>query len=173
MPERFGRNGAFTCVSGAEAAVVAGAGRESRLGDDPLRPTRPAPCEIGQPVPCGPERCPPSLGTVDRVSDTRPPYSPQGPTPQCNSYQRRQRRFGSADGGDSGECSARVGSLARSDAPTGRRTAGCLSISFRVRGTCNAPPSVRLARRVLALVLRRQARVPWRRRARFLSAVAC
>jgi hypothetical protein len=89
MPERFGRNGAFTCVSGAEAAVVAGAGRESRLGDDPLRPTRPAPCEIGQPVPCGPERCPPSLGTVERVSDTRPPYSPQGPTPQCNSYQRR------------------------------------------------------------------------------------
>jgi hypothetical protein len=44
----------------------------------------------------------------------------------------------------------------------------------RVRcGTCNAPPSVRLARRVLAQVLRRQARVPWRRRARFLSAVAC
>jgi hypothetical protein len=127
--------GAFTCVSGAEAAVVAGVGRGSRLGDDPPRPARPAPYEIGQPAPCGPERCPPSLGTVERASDTRPLYSPQGPTPQCNNFQRRQRRFGSADGGDSGECSARAGSLERSDAPSGRRTAGCLSIRVEPRAT--------------------------------------
>jgi hypothetical protein len=47
--------------------------------------------------------------------------SPQGPTPQCNNYQCRQPRFGSADGGDSGECSARAGSLERVMPATGRR----------------------------------------------------
>jgi len=47
--------GASLAVSGAEAAVVAGVGRGSRLGDDPPRPARPAPYEIGQRVPCGPK----------------------------------------------------------------------------------------------------------------------